>query len=140
MQHTYKAIGLGVLFAGLAGLMSLAGPPPAEAGMGPGMMGSGMMMSPDGGAQELVSHAGADALVGYIHENNLGCLQCHAVSGRGFGPSFSAIATNAARQDNAQQMLSRHIAHGIGRMPAGLASDEQARRLARLILDMQHHR
>ena len=146
MQIPYKVIGVSVFSAGFVGLIYLAGPQLAEAGsygMGPGMMGSGMMASPGvgaGTAQEPVNPARAEALLSYIHENNPGCLQCHDVSGRSFGPSFSLIATNFAHQGNAEQILSQHIAHGVGRMPPGLASDAQAKQLARLILDLQQQR
>lgn len=138
MKNPHKAIGLGALSAGLAGLICLTSPQLADAGsygMGPGMMGA------SGGSaetsQEPMHPAHTESLRSYLHESNLGCLQCHGVSGRSFGPSFSSIATKYENQANAVQILSQHIAHGIGRMPPGFASDAQAEQLARLILDLQ---
>ena len=143
MQNRNRTFGLGVFSAGLAGLLCLAAPPLAEAGsygMGSGMMGPGMMASPRGSAeasQEPVNPASAQALLSYIRENNPGCLQCHEVSGSGIGPSFAMVARNYASQGDAEQIISQRIAHGFGRMPAGLASDAQAKQLARRILDLQ---
>lgn len=78
----------------------------------------------------------AKALLGYIHEHNPACLQCHVVSGASFGPSFESIATSYSSRADAENLLAMHIAHGFGRMPPGLASDAQATQLARLILNL----
>ncbi|MEO8921687.1 MAG: cytochrome C', partial [Caldimonas sp.] len=58
------------------------------------------------------------------------------VSEAGFGPSFASIAANYSGQADADQRLAKHIAHGFGHMPPGLASDAQAAKLAKLILEL----
>ena len=139
MQYPRKVLVLGMVSLASVGLM-LTGPHPAEAGsygMGSGMMGRGMMAPPSGNAEAPVNPARAEALQRYIQEEVPSCLRCHAVSRSSFGPSFAAIATNYADQADAEQILSQRIAHGIGRMPPGFATDAQAERLARLILDLQ---
>ena len=128
-----------------APLVFLAGLSVAQAdsfGMGPGMMGGGMMgegmMGPQGVPEEPSSmpvnpdHAGA--LLSYIRSQNLVCLQCHSVSGSGFGPPFALIAATYAGKQGAQQTLAEHILQGFGRMPPGLATPAQAAQLARMIL------
>lgn len=143
MKYPRKAIVSGLLASVLAGLSGLVAARLAEAGsygmMGPGMMGPGMMGSSRGISEASpapVNPAHARALLDYIHEQDPACLQCHVVSGASFGPSFASIAARYGGQAAAQQLLARHIAHGVGRMPAGLASDTQAARLARLILEL----
>ena len=147
MQYPFRTIVSGVLLAALAGLVLLSEAPLAQAGsygMGPGMMGSGMMGpgmmgSPQGNADAspaAVNPARADALLAYIHEHDPACLQCHAISGASFGPSFASIATRYAGQRGVEPLLAQHIAHGFGRMPPGLASDAEAARLARRILEL----
>lgn len=142
MQSPGQAILVGVFSASLAGLACLASPRFAEAGsygMGSGMMGHNMMGSPGGGVEASpvqAKPARAEALLGYIHDQDRACLQCHRVSGGSSGPSFVSIAANYAGQANAEQLLAQHIAHGLGRMPPGLASDAQAAQLARLILEL----
>lgn len=106
-------------------------------GMGGGMMGGGMMGQP-GYAEPYVpvNPARADALLRYVHEQNLPCLQCHAVSGPGVGPAFASVAARYADRPHAAEVLRTHIAHGFGRMPPEMASDTQASRLATLILSL----
>jgi len=142
MQYSRKTIVLGILSATFVGV-TLAGPRLAEAGsygmMGSGMMGAGMMGSPRGDTEAspaAVNPAHAKALLNYIHEQAPGCLQCHAVSGASFGPSFGSVAAHYAGRVDAETLLAQHIAHGFGRMPPGLASDTQAAQLARLILGL----
>jgi cytochrome c551/c552 len=114
-------------------------------GMGPGMMGGygpgygmgpGMMSrQPTNETPMLPSaHTPASALLGYIRGQNLPCLQCHDVSTPRFGPAFVSVARYFAAIPNARRTLAAYITHGIGPMPAGLASDEQAADLAKLIL------
>lgn len=147
MQPPLRTIGAGGLLAVLAGLTVLSAVSPAQAGsygMGPGMMGSGMMGpgrmgSPPGSAEAspaTVDPARADALLAYIHEHDPACLQCHAISGASFGPSFASIATRYAGQSGVEALLAQHIADGFGRMPPGLASEAEAARLARRILEL----
>jgi cytochrome c551/c552 len=144
MSNRRKAITWTIL-AAFTGLTYLAGSQLAGGdsyGMGPGMMRPGMMgpgmMGPPRRDVEpspaSVNPARARALLSYIHEQNAVCLQCHAISEAGFGPPFALIAEHYAGQDDAEQLLASHIAHGFGRMPPGLASDAQAEQLARLIL------
>lgn len=145
MQCPRKVFLLGIFSVSLAGLAYLASPRFAEAGsygMGSGMMGPGMMGSPRGSVDvspSEVNPARTKVLLSYIHEHNAACLQCHVVSGASFGPSFASIAANYANQADqadAEHLLASHIAHGFGRMPPGLASDAQAAKLARLILEL----
>lgn len=102
--------------------------------MGGGMMGMGGGRSDTSVAS--VNPAQSEKLLAYIKKQNLACLQCHTVSHSAFGPSFASIATNYAKQSDAAQVLSQHIAHGIGRMPPGLATESQAKQIAHLILDL----
>lgn len=142
MSNRRKAISWGILAAAFTGLTYLAGSQLAGGdsyGMGPGMMGFGMMAPPRRGVEPSpasVNPARAKALLSYIHEQNPVCLQCHAISGAGFGPPFALIAEHYAGQADAEQLLAGHIAHGFGRMPPGLVSDAQAEQLARLILEL----
>lgn len=139
MRYSREAMVFGLVVA-FTGLTCLAGPRLAEAGgMGVGMIGPGMMGSP-GSPEEAspgqVNPTRAKALLGYIHEHNPACLQCHVVSGASFGPSFESIATSYSSRADAENLLAMHIAHGFGRMPPGLASDAQATQLARLIMGL----
>ncbi len=113
---------------------------PFAQGSGFGMMHSGMMgMSSRSGETSPVpvDPARANALLGYIHAQNLQCLQCHKISNAGIGPSYGSVAVRYAHQEDATQILSNHIAHGFGRMPQGMASDIQAAELAKLILKLE---
>lgn len=140
MRYPRKATTSGIFLAAGFGLACLAGPRLAQAGdMGIGMMGHGMMGSSRSPGEPLpvrVKPARAKALLSYIHDQSRTCLQCHAVSAASLGPSFASIAANHSGQANAEQLLAKHIAHGFGRMPPGLASDAQAAQLARLILEL----
>jgi cytochrome c551/c552 len=143
MDYPRKAIVSGLLATAFSALAGLVASQRAEAGaygmMGPGMMEPGMMGSPRGSEEASpapVNPARARALLDYLHEQDPACLQCHVVSGASFGPSFASIATHYAGQADAEQLLAQHIAHGLGRMPPGLASDAQAAQLARLILEL----
>lgn len=102
--------------------------------MGSGMMGQG---SDEGTAPASVDSKRADALLGYIREQNLSCMQCHAIAGSGFGPPFAAIAEHYANRTNVESTLAEHIRQGLGRMPAGLADKTQAAQLARLIMELK---
>lgn len=102
--------------------------------MGGGMMGMGG--GQDDKAVAAVKPAKSEALLAYIKHENLVCLQCHTVSHAAVGPSFALIATNYAQQKDAKQVLSKHIAHGIRTMPAGLATESQAKQLAKLIMEL----
>ena len=102
--------------------------------MGPGMMGaSGRNGQP---AQTQVNQVRAKALVGYIRSRNLPCMQCHAVSGGGYGPPFGLVASDYRNRADAESTLAARIAQGVGRMPGGLASEAQATHLATLILHL----
>jgi len=105
MRYLREAMVFGVAVA-FTGLACFAGPRLAEAGgMGVGMMGRGMMGSP-GSPEEAssgqVNPTHAKALLSYIHEHNPACLQCHSISGAGFGPSFESIAANYSSRANAE--------------------------------------
>lgn len=102
-------------------------------GMGPGMMRGGIAPAPpvENSVRPEVDASRANALLGYIQQQGLSCLQCHSIAGGGFGPSFAVIA--ASTGPGAQGRLVQHISQGFGRMPGGLASSAQAQRLAALI-------
>ena len=122
----------------MASLFSLIVPLCAQAempGMGHGMM--GMHQSPGESSSAAVNPASAKALLSYVHAQNLQCLQCHAVSNAGMGPSFALVAAKYAHHKDAEQILVKHIAHGIGNMPPGLASETQAVQIAQLILKLE---
>lgn len=120
-------------------------------GNGGGMMGGGGagMMGGGGGYGREAAPTGRSApgwnrLTSYIHDRNLTCMSCHEVSARKIGPTFSDIARRVAGQPTAQAELAQAISNGVsGRwpgyppMPGGLATPEQARTLARLILQAQ---
>ncbi len=84
MRYPRKAIIFGMA-AACFGLACLAGPRLAEAGgMGIGMIGPGMMASPDTTGElspVRVKPARAKALLSYIHDQSRACLKCHAVLG-----------------------------------------------------------
>jgi len=122
-----------LLIAGVSGLFAS---PVVQADMR-GMMGSGMMGGQGSGDQSSpakVNPERAKALTAYIQDQHLQCMQCHGVSGGGMGPSFVAIAAGNAHKKDAQEVLARHIAHGIRSMPPGLASESQSVQLAKMIL------
>lgn len=107
-------------------------------GMG-GMMGRGMTAAPDGSnepAPITVNPSQARELSGYVQSQHLQCMQCHAVSKSSIAPSFSVVSARYAHRKDAVQVLSENIAHGIGRMPPGLANKQQAHDLAKLILGL----
>ncbi|HKK05217.1 MAG TPA: hypothetical protein VKA50_05145 [Gammaproteobacteria bacterium] len=136
-------IGVGALL----GCAARAGQRPAPTRLA-GMMGRGMMggaMGGEGSARAPDSTAGSSArepqgaeqaLLHYISDQRLSCLRCHAVDAQRFGPSFRAMARSAGAAPDAATRLSDRIAEGVGRMPPGLATRVQARRLARLILEL----
>ena len=101
-------------------------------GEGPGTMGNGER-TPAAGA---VDPAAARALAGYVQEQRLACMQCHAIEGGGFAPSFALIAQSNAGRPGAADVLRQSILRGIGGMPAGLASPDQAKVLSQRILDL----
>lgn len=82
-----------------------------------------------------------DELSAYVQSNRLACMGCHTYSGRGAGPAFADIAQRFAGHPGSGKELARAISNGVsGRwvgyppMPAGLATPDQAKELARLIL------
>jgi cytochrome c551/c552 len=102
-----------------------------------GMMDGGMMGQTSGNAQDSqtsVNSKRADALLVYMRDNNLPCLQCHGISGGGVGPSFAAVSLSYADRSDAVAILKDHIANGFRNMPGGLASNSQSAHLAKLIL------
>lgn len=116
------------------------------AGMSGGMMGHMGMMGGSGQAEpageaapNARAQAAADRLLHYIREQHLACLRCHALSGSGFGPSFRDIAKSAARDRAGAQRLVDSIVNGVGRMPTGLATRTQARKLVDDILRLDGH-
>ena len=110
-----------------------------------GMMGSGGMMGayPDAPARDQgpeatiqVNARDARALLDYIRQQRLACMQCHTVDEGGFGPSFAQIGQYYAQRPEQASTLQQSIVQGIGRMPGGLASAGQASVLGGLILDL----
>lgn len=136
------AIGSGLAAPASAGANDDSGRMIVAAGygmMGGGMMGSGMMGQANG--EEAVSStafnpARAGTLAAYIQAQHLSCMQCHAMSGSSFGPAFDRISTLYAHRPDAAGILEKHIAHGYGRMPAGMATEIQSASLAKLILGL----
>lgn len=106
----------------------------AMGGMGGGMMGSQGATKEESPKPVNASHA--KALLKYIKDEHLQCMQCHAISKSMFGPSFASISTSNMHHKDAMVTMSNHIAHGVGRMPPGYANDRQAQALARQILGL----
>lgn len=115
--------------------------------MGGGMMGGGMMggygprtAEPPAGS---ASAPGWGKLSTYIQDNGLPCLSCHALSSRSAGPAFLDIAHRFFAQPSGASELAVAIRNGVAGqwpgyppMPGGMATREQATRLASLILDL----
>ena len=130
--------------------LGLAAPLPADSQgmmgggtMGGRMMGGGMMGEYGAPGQSNPRNAKWDRLSVYIASNRLPCLSCHRFSGRAAAPAFMDIAQQFSGQPRAAAELSGAISYGIaGRwpgyppMPGGLATPEQAKRLASLILHL----
>lgn len=146
------ASSLSTLLAGLLGLAPLPTLPALAAFqakvaqgygpgsmIGPGMMNGGMIGQPSGNQTAPSAPATTDqakALVGYIHDQKLGCLQCHDLVGGGMVPSFDTVSTRYAGRSDAKPLLENHIAHGVGEMPPDMATEAQASRLTDLILGL----
>ena len=112
---------------------------PSFAVGGMGGMGHGMMGMPDDSNESVpitVNPSHAKELLGYVQNQHLQCMQCHAVSKFIAGPSLSSVSARYAHKKDAIQILSDHISHGFGRMPPGLANDQQAHELAKLIISL----
>lgn len=137
MKNSHK-ITLIISIAVIAGLIYIVNPSVTRSGMYG--MGRGMMGMPNGSNDEAVpatvNPAHAKELLGYIQHQRLQCLQCHAISKVIFGPSFASVSARYAHQQDAAKILDDHIAHGFGRMPPGLANDQQAHDLAKLIISL----
>lgn len=103
-------------------------------GMGQGMMGGSRGAEQD--TKGTIDSSHANALLNYIHDQGLSCLQCHTASTGGFGPSFASVSIRYTNVKNAASVLSNHIEHGFGRMPSGMADNAQAIQLAKLILEL----
>ena len=110
-----------------------------------GMMGLGGMMGASPPAPEQAqppqAQAGADAhprqaLLDYMRQQGLACMQCHAVDEAGYAPSFMQIAQYYAQHPGQAGAVPPSIVQGIGAMPGGLATPDQAKVLGRLILDL----
>lgn len=130
---------LSTLMAGLFGLALLPATPALATpeakvaqGYGPGYM----MGLPSGNPPAPVNTDQAKALLGYIRDQNLGCLQCHDLAGGGMVPSFDMVSAKYAGRTDAKTLLENHIAHGVGEMPANMATEPQAARLTDLILGL----
>lgn len=126
-----------------------AGPGVAKAQMAGGgyggMMGQGGMMgaspqAPEGDrqpqAQTGVDAHAAQTLQDYVRQQHLACMQCHTVDEGGVAPSFAQIAQYYAQHPGRAGQVRPSIVQGIGGMPGGLASPDQASVLSRLILDL----
>jgi len=139
-------VGLTALAIG-TGLGILLSVPAQSQGMGPGMMGGGMMggygprnEAPGEGA---ASNPGWSKLTTYVQSNGLACMSCHTYSGKGTGPAFIDIAHRFAGRADAETELAGAISNGVSGqwsgyppMPGGLARPKQARSLAALVLDL----
>lgn len=147
------ALGVALGCAGTLSAQALGAVQQGAGGYGPGMMGGqgmGMMggrgAGVNGGDGQEAGQPGAGSpgwnkLTSYIHAHALTCMTCHAVTGRGVGPAFADIAHRFAGQANGQAEMAKAISGGASGlwpgyppMPGGLASSEQARILAGLIL------
>jgi len=122
----------------LFGIFFLLAPLLAQGGMGG--MGQGMMQGTSNGSTQsdsvTVDQAYSRKLQTYVQDQHLQCMQCHAVSGAGIGPSLAAISARYLNRKDATKVLGERIANGFGRMPGGLASRQQAQELASLIKDL----
>jgi len=143
MNKSLKSFGISAIV--VSDIFVLMNPSITEGGMGGmGGMGHGMMHpgmnetsnSTNDSAPVVVNPSQARNLVGYVQNQHLQCMQCHAVSKTSIGPSLASISARYLHRKDATQMLGDHIAHGIGRMPPGLATEQQAHDLTRLILGL----
>lgn len=115
-------------------------------GMMGGMMGGGMMGGygpPGEPGPSRGTNAQWDQLSSYVQSNGLACMSCHAYSGRSTGPAFTDIAQRFAGRSGSRTELAQAISHGVSGqwpgyppMPGGLATPDQAKKLAGLILSL----
>ncbi|WP_455379818.1 c-type cytochrome [Acidihalobacter prosperus] len=112
--------------------------------MNGGMHHHSMMTAPASGAS--ANNPVDERLITYIRDNNLACLSCHAIQGRGAGPSFVRIMDRYSGKNGSGKRLLTSIVDGVSGqwpgyppMPGGLANADQARHLVRLILSLRNH-
>lgn len=149
-RQSHCVVGFALAFAAGVGLMMSM--PARSQSMGRGMMGGGMMgggmmggSSPrnDAPGQSGASNPDWGKLSSYVQANQLPCMSCHALSGRGAGPAFMDIAHRFAGRADAATELSGAISNGVAEqwpgyppMSGGLATPGQAKELAGLILHL----
>jgi len=112
--------------------------------MNGGMHQHSMMTAPASG--DSANKPDDERLITYIRDNNLACLSCHAIQGRGAGPSFVRIRDRYAGKNGSGKRLMTSIVDGISGqwsgyppMQGGLANADQARHLVRLIFSLRNH-
>ena len=125
---------VGFLYAPFRALAQMMGRGGMMGGMGHGMM--GMSSDADDASSSTENSSPARELLAYLQNQELQCMQCHAMSKDTFAPSFATLSARFAGKKDALVTLTDHIAHGVRNMPPGLANEQQARECARLILNM----
>lgn len=86
--------------------------------------------------------AAAAKLLHYVKSHNLPCLECHTVNHQAVGPAWFKVAERYHNTPGAAAMLAKRIAKGnVGvwgyiPMPGGLATPAQAKKLAKMVLDL----
>lgn len=144
-SHSRAGLAYGGMGGGMMGGGMMRGGMMGGGMAGGGMMGGGMMggngsrnAQPSAGD---ASTPGWDDLSGYIRSKGLACMSCHALSARSTGPAFLDIAHRFSGHANAEDELASAIRNGVSGkwsgyppMPAGLATPNQAVKLARLIV------
>ncbi len=88
------------------------------------------------------NQADAAKIKSYVESNGLSCLGCHAIGHKLVGPAWLAVAKKYKGQKGAFALLSERIANGGSGvwgsvpMPPGQATPAQAKKLAKMVLDL----
>lgn len=89
-----------------------------------------------------VNQADASQLTSYVQSQGLACMSCHGVTDKKVGPAWIAVAQKYQSDPKAESMLVDRIQNGgVGTwgqvpMPPGMASHEQAEKLAKMIMGL----
>ncbi|MGA7800434.1 MAG: c-type cytochrome [Gammaproteobacteria bacterium] len=110
--------------------------------LGAVLLGAAAVASAPASAAISVNQADSSKLLHYVDSEGLACMSCHSVGQKVVGPAWSAVAQKYHNDPHALALLTDRIENGGSGtwgsmpMPPGMANQQQAQKLAALIIGL----